>query len=72
MAPWWNPLTLQSEQSGGVGSNPGRAPPLERHDNGSRARLGLLYFCTPIPALGAKKCDFTCTFTAYCLCVFSK
>ena len=35
MAPWCNPLTLQPEQSGGVGSNPGRAPPLERHDKGS-------------------------------------
>ena len=29
---WCNPLTLQPEQSGGVGSKPGRAPPLERHD----------------------------------------
>ena len=42
VAPWCNPLTLQPEQSGGVGSNPGRAPPLERHDKGSRNRLGLL------------------------------
>ena len=30
--PPYNPLTLQPEQSGGVGSSPGRAPPLERHD----------------------------------------
>ena len=42
-----DPLTLQPEQSGGVGSSPGRAPPLERHDKGSRTRLGLLYFCDP-------------------------
>ena len=47
MAPWCNPLTLQPEQSGGVGSSPGRAPPLERHDKGSQTRLGLLYFCDP-------------------------
>ena len=30
-----------------MGSNPGRAPPLERHDKGSRTRFGLLYFCDP-------------------------
>ena len=47
VAPWCNPLTLQPEPSGGVGSSPGRAPPLERHDKGSRTRLGLLYFCDP-------------------------
>ena len=47
VAPWCNPLTLQPEQSGGVGSSPGRVPPLERHDKGSRTRLGLLYFCDP-------------------------
>ena len=47
VAPWCNPLTLQPEQSGGVGSNPRRAPPLERHDEGSRTRLSLLYFCDP-------------------------
>ena len=47
MVPWCNPLTLQPEQSGEVGSIPGRTPPLERHDKGSRARLGLLYFCDP-------------------------
>ena len=34
VAPWCNPLTLQPEQSGTVGSNPGRPPPLERHDKG--------------------------------------
>ena len=33
-----NPLTLQPQQSGGVGSKPGGAPPLERHDKGSRSR----------------------------------
>ena len=47
VAPWFNPLTLQPEQSGGVGSSPGRVPPLERHDKGSRTRLGLLYFSDP-------------------------
>ena len=31
-----NPLTLQLEQSGGVGSRYGRASPLERHDKGLR------------------------------------
>ena len=33
---WCNPLTLQPEQSGGVGSIPGKNPPFERHDMGSR------------------------------------
>ena len=37
----------QTGQSGGEVSNPGRAPPLERHDKGSPTRLGLLYFCDP-------------------------
>ena len=41
---WCNPLTLQSEQSGGVGSLPGRTPPLERHDKGLRTRLALSHF----------------------------
>ena len=45
MAQWCNPLTLKSEQSGGVGSRPGRTTPLERHNKGSLTRLGLLYFC---------------------------
>ena len=45
VAQWCNPLTLQSEQSGGVGSIPGRAQPLECHDRGSRTRLTLSYFC---------------------------
>ena len=40
-------MILQSEQSGGVGSIPGRAPPLEHHDKGSRTRLALRYFCSP-------------------------
>ena len=35
VAQWCNPLTLQSEQSGGVGLIPDRAPPLERHDKES-------------------------------------
>ena len=48
VAPWCNPLTLQPEHSSGeVSSSPSRAPPLERHDKGSRTRLGLLYFCDP-------------------------
>ena len=33
-----NPQTLQSEQSDGMGSIPGRAPPLERHGKGSQTR----------------------------------
>ena len=37
------------QQSGGVGSIPGRTPPLERHDKGSRACS-----ISSIPALGAK------------------
>ena len=47
VALWYYPLTLQPEQSGGVGLNPGRAPPLERHNKGLRTPLGLLYFCDP-------------------------
>ena len=47
VGPWCNSLTLQPEQSGGVGSSPGKAPLLERHDKGSRTQLGLLYFCDP-------------------------
>ena len=31
-----NPLTLQPEQSCGLGSRRGRTSPLERHDKGSR------------------------------------
>ena len=37
VAQWCNPL--QSEQSGGVGSNPGRTPSFERNDKGSRTRF---------------------------------
>ena len=44
---WCNPVTLKPEQSGGAGSIPGRTPPLERHDEGSRTRLALSYFCDP-------------------------
>ena len=47
VAQWCNPLTLQPEQSGGVGSIRGRAPPLERHDKGSRIRLAPSHFCDP-------------------------
>ena len=47
VAQWCNPLTLKPEQSGGVGSIPGRTPPLELHDKGSRTRLALNYFCDP-------------------------
>ena len=42
-----SPLTLQPEQSGGVGLKAGRAPPLERHDKGSRTRLALSSFRDP-------------------------
>ena len=48
VAPSCDPLTLQQELSGGVGSIPDRTPPLERNDKGSRTRLGLLCFCDPI------------------------
>ena len=44
---WCNPLTLQSEQSGGGGSIPSMAPSPERHDKGLRTRLALSYFCDP-------------------------
>ena len=55
VAQWCNPLTLKPEQSGRVGSIPGRTPPLERHD---------ICSISAIPALGgAKKCN--CTFTFY-------
>ena len=47
LAQWCNPLTLQPEQSGGVGSRCGRASPLERHDKGSGNRLALSNFCDP-------------------------
>ena len=47
VAQWYNPLTLQPEQSGGVGSSPGRTPPFKRHDKGSWTRLALSYFCDP-------------------------
>ena len=47
VAQWCNPLTLQSKQSGGVGSIPGRAPTLESHDKGSRNRLALRFYCDP-------------------------
>ena len=47
VAEWCNPMTLQSEQSGGVGSIPGRAPTLERRDKGLRTRLAPPYFCDP-------------------------
>ena len=39
VAQWCIPLTLQSDQSGGVGSIPGRTPSLERHDKGSWTAL---------------------------------
>ena len=56
------PLTLQPEESGRVGSIPGWAPPLERHDKRLvLARLALSYIA--IPALGAKKRNFTFIFT---------
>ena len=57
VAQWCNPLTLQPEQSGGVGSILSRTSPLERNDNGSRTRLGPFY--SAIPAFGAEKRNFT-------------
>ena len=36
VAQWCNLQTLKPEQSGGVGSIPGRTPPLECHDKGSQ------------------------------------
>ena len=47
VAQWCNPLTLKPEQSGGVGSIPGRTPPLERHDKGLWTQVVLSYFCDP-------------------------
>ena len=47
VAQWCNPLALQSDHSGGVGSIPGRTPLIEHHDKGSRTRLALSYFCDP-------------------------
>ena len=41
VAQWCNPLTLQPEQSGGVGSKPGKAP--QHHNKGSWPRLVLFY-----------------------------
>ena len=39
-----NPLTLQPEQSGGMGSIPNsKTPPLEHHDKGLRTQLVLNY-----------------------------
>ena len=48
MAQWCNPLTLQQEQSGGVGLIPGTASPLEHHEKGSQTWLALNYFCNPV------------------------
>ena len=47
VAQWYDALSLQSEKSGGVGSIPGRAPFLERHNKGSWTRLALSCFCGP-------------------------
>ena len=63
MAWWCNPLTLQPEQSGGVGSRRSRAPPLERHDEGRGLDWRLA--TSAIPALGAKNRNFTFTFTIH-------
>ena len=61
MAQLCNPLALKLEQPDGMSSIPGRTPPLERHDKGSRTRLGLP-ICA-IPALGAEKRKFTFAIT---------
>ena len=55
-----NPLTLEPVQSGRVSSKAGRAPPIERHDKGSRTRLALKD-ASAIPAFGAKNNSFTFT-----------
>ena len=34
VAQWYDPVTFQPKQSGGVGSMPSKALPLERHDKG--------------------------------------
>ena len=47
MAPWCNPLTLQPEQSDGVGSISGWALTLECHDKGPKTQSVLTYFCDP-------------------------
>ena len=54
-----NPLTLQPEQSSGVSSKLGRAPPLERHDKRLQPELALGYLCDP----SAKNRNFTFTLT---------
>ena len=46
-ARWCDSLILQSEQLGRVGSIPGKAPPREHDDMGSRTRLALRYLCDP-------------------------
>ena len=56
---WCNTLTLQPEQLGGISSIPGKDPPLERHDKGSRNRLVLCYFCDP--TFTTKNRNFTFT-----------
>ena len=63
MAQWCKPVTLQPEQSGGVGSRRGRASPLERHDKGSRTRLAQATSANP--ALDAKNGNFTFIFTSH-------
>ena len=59
VAPWCNPLTLQPEQPGEMGSSPGRAPPLKRHNKGRG--FDLVCSTSAIPALGADKRNFTFT-----------
>ena len=48
-AQWCDPLTLQPERSGGVGSIPSRTPSLERHDKepwtALKMQLYLHLFC---------------------------
>ena len=41
VVPLCNSLTLKPEQSGVLGSIPGRTPPLERHDKGSRTQFSV-------------------------------
>ena len=72
MAPWCNPLTLRPEQSGGVGLNPGRAPPLERHDKGSHlccfylSDEGKVVAYNPSLGITNMHADYTITYGIVC------
>ena len=61
MVQWINPLILLPEQSGGVGSIPGRALPFTRHDKRGEWPSGLysLRQVTEVK-LGRVRSDFGC------------